>query len=244
MYAIRSYYVYYSKARLFGKYIIVNKVLTPKDSLKLARTATIKETYDFIIKDLQDAALSLPVTAPTGKLTKGAAYAMLAEVALQGAAYVESGKTDYYKIAKEAGESLFALGYLLDTDYGALFNDYAKAQSSKEIILGLFKHVDATWCVLTCMQGLVPNMEAAKTNGLPKLNESFVGWTKTFPSCELVDDYLVADVDGVAKRWDETSYFNSYKTNGGYVSATIYNNHRDARFFSSIVYHSTFFFTT
>jgi len=235
--------MYYSKARLFGKYVIVDKVLTPQDDMKLPRTNTIKETYDFIIKDLTEAAPALPVTAPAGQLTRGAAYAMLAEIALHGAAYIETGKDDYYQISKKASEDLFALGYTLDTDYEGMFNDYDKALKSGEIILGLYKHVDATTCVLTCMQGLVPNMEVAKTNGTPALNESFLGWTQLWPSADLVNDYLVTDVDGVAKRWNETQYYQDFVTNGGYVSKAIYNAHRDKRFFASIVQDSSMLFT-
>ncbi|MGS0525234.1 RagB/SusD family nutrient uptake outer membrane protein [Zobellia nedashkovskayae] len=96
--------MYYSKARLFGKYVIVDRVLSQEDDLKLPRTETIKETYDFIIKDLQEAAVDLPLSSnvETGELTKGAAYAMLAEIALHGAAYIESGKQDYYNISKKS----------------------------------------------------------------------------------------------------------------------------------------------
>ena len=235
--------MYFTKARIFGKYVIVDKVLTPQDDLKLPRTSTIKETYDFILKDLTEAAVGLPVTAPAGHLTKGAAYAMLAEVALQGAAYVETGKDDYYQIAKDASEDLFALSYSVDDEYEGLFRDYDQALSSPEMILCLYKNIDATYCVLTLMQGLVPNMEVARTNGTPKLNESFLGWTRCWPSTDLVDDYLVADVDGVAKKWDETSYFQDYVANGGYVSKAVYNEHRDKRFFASIVRDSSMLFT-
>ncbi len=237
--------IYYTKARKFGKFVIVDKVLTQSDSLKLPRTNTIKETYDFIIKDLQDAAVDLPIAsaAKTGQLTKGAAYAMLAEVALQGAAYIETGKSDYYQISKTASEELFKLGYTLDADYAGLFNDYNKALNSKELILTQFKHADATVCAMTLMQGLVPNMEVAKTTGKPALNESFLGWTKSYPSGDLVDDYLVTDADGVAKKWDATSYYADFKTNGGYVSKAVFNANRDKRFFASIVYDSTMLFT-
>lgn len=238
--------IYYSKARLFGKYVIVDKVLTPQDSMKLPRTQTIKETYDFILNDLKEAAPDLPLAsnAKAGQLTRGAAYAMTAEIALQGAAYIESGKQDYYQIAKKASEDLFALGeYSLDDDYGALFNNYDHALNSQEIILALFKHIDATLCVLTPMQGYVPNMEVAKTNGTPPLNESFLGWTQCWPTCNLVDDYLVTDVDGIAKKWNETSYYHDFETNGGYVSNAVYNPHRDARFFASIVQDSSMLFS-
>lgn len=237
--------MYYTKARKFGKYVIVDKVLTIEDDLMLPRSETIKETYDFIIKDLQEAAEDLPLSAdaPDGQLTKGSAYAMLAEIALHGAAYIESGKADYYNIAKSASESLFALGYGLDDDYGRLFNDYEYARSAKGNILTYYKHADATWCILTPMQGLVPNMEAAKTDGTPALKESFLGWTKCWPTNDLVNDYWVTDVDGVAKQWDQTSYYDDFVNNGGFVSDAAYNQYRDKRFEASIVRDSSQLFS-
>ncbi|GGZ38064.1 membrane protein [Echinicola pacifica] len=237
--------MYFSKARIFGKYIIVDKVLTPEDDLELPRSATIKDTYDFIVNDLQEAAVDLPSAgaAEKGQLTQGAAYAMLAEVALHGAAYIETGQQEYYQIAKQASEDLFGLGYALDADYDALFNDFDHAFASEEIILGQFKNINATWCQQTLMQGLVPNMEVSATTGNPGLKESFLGWTEIWPTHDLIADYLVADVDGTAKRWDETSYFQDFQSNGGYLSEAIYNEARDDRFEASILYDSTYLFS-
>ena len=234
--------IYYSKARLFGKYVIVDHVLTQEDELKLPRTTTIKETYDFIVKDLQEAAVDLPATADAGHFTQGAAYAMLAEIALHGAAYIETGKADYYAIAQQASEDLFTLNYQLEADYAGLFNDYDKALASKEIILAQYKHMDATQCVITSMQRLVPNMEVAKTSGLPKLKYSYLGWTLCWPTCDLVDDYLVTDVDGIAKKWDATQYYADYSAStDSNLFKAIYNEHRDQRFFASIVSDSSEF---
>ncbi|PWJ57955.1 putative outer membrane starch-binding protein [Dyadobacter jejuensis] len=235
--------MYYSKARLFGKYVIVDHVLSEEDDFKLPRTNTIKETYDFIVKDLQEASLALPDkgAVAAGQLTKGAALAMLAEISLHGAAYIESGKTEYYQISKKASEDLIALGYTLDTDYEAMFNDYDHGLSTPEGILGLYKHINVTVGQQTMMQGLVPNMEPSATKGSPALVEQFVGWTEIWPSVSLVDDYLVVDADGEAKKWDQTSYYKTFKAQGGYVSEAIYK-HRDKRFYASIVQDSTKFF--
>lgn len=109
--------IYFNKARLFGKFVLIDKVLTPEDELQLGRSKTIKETYDFILKDLKDAASGLPENAENGYFTKGAALALKAEVALHGASYIETGKEDYYKEVKTSSEELFKLGYSLDSDY-------------------------------------------------------------------------------------------------------------------------------
>lgn len=236
--------IYYSRVRLFGKYIIIDKVLTPEDDLKLPRSSTIKEAYDFIVKDLQDAAEDLPPTADAGKLTQGAAYAFLAEVALQAAAYSESGQNEFYQVSKKASEDLFSLGYALETDYSALTSDYSFALNSKEIILGYFRHADVTKTSKTPSQKIVPNCSENKNHPwvAPKLVESFEGWAAHWPSNSLVDDYLVVDeADNTAKKWNETSHYLDFVANGGFVSKAVFKN-RDARFYASIAHDSSKYF--
>ena len=129
------------------------------------RSKTIKETYDFIINDLTEAAEGLPVTASAGALTKGAAYALKAAVCLQGAAFLTDSneKRDYYQQAKKACEDLFALGiYSLESDYGKLFNDYSTGLSSKEVILATYYLSETTRMSGTWMQSIVPNQGAGK----------------------------------------------------------------------------------
>ena len=241
--------IYFSRARLFGKLMIVDRVLDPEEKMELPRTETIKDTYDFILKDLQDAAVNLPVSiksSETGILTQGAAYALMAEVALHGAAYIESGQDEYYNIAKKASEDLFALGqYSLDTDYEKMFNEFDYALSSKEIILAQFRHENNTKFGDTWMQYLVPNVNNDKLKDIanPKLNDSFEGWIGMFPSVDLVNDYEIKDVDGTAKDWDQSSFYKAYQQNGGYVSTAIYQN-RDNRFYATVVQDSSRYFNS
>ena len=54
--------IYFSRARWFGKLMIVDRLLDPEENMEFPRTATIKDTYDFILKDLQEAANDLPET--------------------------------------------------------------------------------------------------------------------------------------------------------------------------------------
>lgn len=241
--------IYFSRARLFGKLMIVDRVMDPDENMELPRTKTIKDTYDFILKDLQEASSDLPVSVgsnETGMLTKGAAYALMAEVALHGAAYIESGQDEYYALAKKASEDLFALEqYELDTDYGRMFNEFDYALNSKEIILAQWKHEKNTTFGDTWMQYLVPNISNDKLKEFvnPKLNDNFEGWPAMFPSVDLVNAYEVKDEDGIAKDWDKSSYYLSYQQRGGYVSDAIYTN-RDARFYATVVYDSTQYFNS
>lgn len=240
--------IYFTRARLFGKLMIIDRLIDSEENMEFPRTNTIKDTYDFILKDLQEAASDLPVALPNqqGMLTQGAVYALIAEVALHGAAYIESGQAEYYQIAKQAGESLFKLNaYELDTDYGKMFNDFDYAMASKEIILAQWKHENNTTFSGTWMQNLVPNIsnDKMKETAGPKLNDSFEGWVTAFPSVDLANDYQVIDEDGRAKEWDQTRYYQRYQKEGGFVSGAIYKN-RDKRFYATIVYDSTQYFNS
>ncbi|MGL5318364.1 MAG: RagB/SusD family nutrient uptake outer membrane protein, partial [Bacteroidales bacterium] len=235
--------IYFKKAKLFGKYIILNRVLTPTDEFQIPRSKTIKETYDFIIEDLKAAALDLPETGALGSLTKGAAYAMCAEVALQAASFAETNSTEYFELAKEMSENLFALteaSYALDSDYRKLFNDFDYAQASKEIILGWFKSQNNTTFKDCHMLQNIVNIEFDRIHdfAMPRLVESFLGNGKRTPSLDLVNEYEVIDEDGLAKKWNQTSYYKNFVPGQDYVSGVFFKN-RDMRFYASIVYDST-----
>ncbi|MFC2758509.1 RagB/SusD family nutrient uptake outer membrane protein [Hallella multisaccharivorax] len=242
--------LYFTAARKFGRVILIDSVLTPTSNLELPRSKTIKETYDFIIKDLDEAAQDLAVSVSKGLASKGAAYALKAEVCLQGAAYLteESEKLDYYKQAKKASEDLFALNaYSLDKDYAGMFNAYNTAQSSPEIILATWMLQSNTRFDQTWMQDITPNQ-----GGGDKLPaeirakwpmESLEGWMNRTPSQELVDAYEVMDTDGKAKDYDQTSYYQLLKEGKLYVDDAIYR-HRDARYYATIVNDSDKYFNS
>jgi len=236
--------VYFKQAKLFGKYVIVDKVLTPEDELALPRTNTIKETYDFILSDLDFAIANLPESGENGTLTKGFALALKAEVALHGAAYIESGQEDYYNQCIEASETLFAMGkYAIDSDYKGLINDYTHSQSSAEMIFAMWRSSDITLFKDTPMQKMVPNCEVdkLKADAIPQLVENFVGWPERVPTWDLSTAYLVIDEDGIAKKYDETQYYKDWQNKGGYVSSFLWKN-RDARFEASLAHDSTYLF--
>ena len=183
--------------------MIVDRVLDAEENMELPRTNTIKETYDFILKDLREAAPDLPVSLSSqqGMLSRGAAYALITEVALHGAAYIESGQNEYYATAKKASEDLFALGiYELDKNYEKLFNEFDYALNSNEVILAQWRHENNTTFAGTWMQYLVPNISNDKLKEFanPKLVDSFEGWIGMFPSVDLVNEYEVVDTDGNA----------------------------------------------
>ncbi|MBS1751712.1 MAG: RagB/SusD family nutrient uptake outer membrane protein [Bacteroidetes bacterium] len=80
-------YNYWSLYKLFGEVPIVTKELDIDDKELYASRSTRKETVDFILKDLDDAAAELPERSALsgggiGRITKGAATALKARVAL------------------------------------------------------------------------------------------------------------------------------------------------------------------
>ncbi len=241
---------YFAAARKFGPLMIVDKVLTPDDELELPRAENIKKMYDFILNDLDEAAKRLPVTVERGRISKGAAFALKAEVALHGAAYLSNNddKDNYYQQGIKASEDLFALdAYTLDSDYQGMFNTFSGGNSSPEIILAQYRLEANTVISDTWMQNLVPNMggDKAKEGVLERwpLDKPFEGWLEKTPSQEATDAYLVKDVDGKAKMWNETSYYDSFIPGESSVYDAIYR-HRDSRFYANIVCDSSMFFTS
>ncbi|SMO32486.1 Starch-binding associating with outer membrane [Saccharicrinis carchari] len=240
----------FTAARKFGRIIIVEEVLNPEDDLLLSRTASIKDTYDFIANDLQMAADLLPTQVATGRIGKGAAYALLAEVALHGAAYLDNSadKDAYYQTGKTASENLFALGiYALDSDYKGMFNTFEGGSGSPEIILAQYRLSTNTQMSNTWMQFLVPNFGGDKAaEGVLErwpLDKPLEGWLEKTPPQQLVDAYLVNDADGESKPWNQTSYFQAFVPHVSSVQDAMYKN-RDKRFYASIVQDSSMMYTS
>lgn len=229
-----------NQAFRFGEAQIVRGVLTPADDFKIPRSS-LRETYDFVLADLDTAAAMLEVTTPRGRAGKGAAYALQMRAGLQAGAYLNDNA--YYTKVKEAGDLLFATGkYNLD-EYANLFNAYSTAIVSAENMLIYEKRSTNTIVSNTPMIKLCPNsaqvsskLSAAAMSKFP-LKESLDGLAGYFPTQDLVDDYLVTDADGVEKKWDQTTYFKI----GNSVNKKMYQR-RDLRFYASIVYDSNKYF--
>jgi hypothetical protein len=232
--------IYSFLAMRFGGVQLVKNVLTVNDNFNIPRSS-IKETYDFVLADLDSAANLLPLTNERGRATKGAAYALKMRVALQAGAYLNDN--NYYTAVRTAGNALFGLKqYSLD-DYSHLFNDYNAAIASPENILVYERRNTNTQFVGTPMQSLVANSDMVPSKltqtamqNFP-LKESLEGWMNYVPTQDLVDDYLVTDADGKEKKWDATSLI----TTGRSVYEKMYQ-HRDKRFYSTIIYDSSKYF--
>lgn len=259
---------YYYQAKHTGRVIWVDRVLTEEDDFNLGLTSTIKESYDYILKDLDDAISGLPTESKAGRLNKNAALALKSEVCLTAAAY--TGEKALFQQAIDAVDAI--QGYTLDSNYEGMFNQDG-AYSSQEIILARYRSKDNNTCGNTLMQEMIPNQnnDAIKNFGCsPVMKTDFIFecWMSHAPSQNLVDNYLVIDrLTNQAVPWNESTQFkNSVNevpvsdvadmaydpkelVNGkGYVSKDgtklnelVYGN-RDKRFYATIVYDSCLFY--
>lgn len=240
------YFVY---AKMFGGLQIIDRELTLEDDLQIPRSS-IKETYDFIISDLEKAGALLPETAERGRASKKAAFSLLMRVGLQAAAYVDGGSTnsDYYNKVIQAGTSLgLDLAGSQLSPYADMFRSYETAIASDELILTRERNKTNSSLYDTPMQyqGLWSTgkfSDYAKANFPITVTMNFWGMDGgSWPTQDLVDDYLVSDVDGSIKTWQTASYVNT----GNNVDEKMYfsaTKKRDHRFYASILYDGSMYF--
>lgn len=200
--------VYFDMVRRCGKFIWVDHVMQQDEEFNLPLTASIEESYNYVLKDIREAVVDLPKSAASGRLTRNAGLALQSEICLTAAAY--TGNTALYQEAVEAVNNIE--GASLDADYGSIFNENG-AYSSPEILLAKYYSKDNTECQSVQMIRMMPNMPNAmmdRTGHGPhwKTDLVFEGWMFFAPSQNLVDDYLVIDqTTGQAVRWNESSQF-------------------------------------
>ncbi len=137
-----------------------------------------------LLQDLEDAARILPPTQTgenSGKVTKGAAYALKARIALYNAEY---------EIARQAALEVMKLGYSLHPKYGDLFQ--IEGNGSPEIILQISYHPDVQ-----------VNTDYIFFGG----KGGATLWSTAVPTNYLVDSYLCIDGKSIA----ESSLFDEEK---------------------------------
>ncbi len=248
LYFLRAahYFVY---AKNYGGLQIIDKELTLDDNLQIPRS-TIKETYDFILSDLEKAASGLTETAERGRASKKAAHALIMRVALQAAAYVDGGvaTSTYYDKVIASGNALGldAAGSQLSPYYN-MFRRYETAIACTEFILTRERNKTNSSLYESPMQyqGLWSTGKFstyAKANFPIAVTMNFWGMDGgSWPTQDLVDDYLVTDADGAIKFWGEASYV----TTGTNVDQKMYfsdTKKRDQRFYATILYDSCLYF--
>lgn len=209
--------IYFYQARHCGRFIWVDRVLTEDDEFNLPLTEDLKEGYTYILKDLEEAIAGLPDEAEEGRFTKNAARVLKSEVCLTAAAYVGADefkevypdKNLYQEVVQTVDEMT---GVTLDANYEDMFNEKG-AYSSPELILAHYYSRENTNCDGVQMIRMQPNIlnSIMDKNGCGPhwtVDGIFEGWMFFSPTQNLVDCYLAIDqVDGKAKKWNETSQF-------------------------------------
>jgi hypothetical protein len=120
-------YDYFYLAFLWGDVPLITKAQTIKEANSVSRNPRA-EIISFVIKELQDAIIDLPVTRPDnekGRITKGGALAILGRVFL-----AEKRWTDAINTYKQIIDMNI---YTIDPKFKELFED--GGENSKEIIL-------------------------------------------------------------------------------------------------------------
>jgi hypothetical protein len=223
---------YYKQARKFGGWIIVDELLDEygnlassdenvAQKLKLPR-ATMKETYDYAITMCEDAVRLMNVKNKNGELSKGAAYALLSEIALHGAVYMKhfenADPEPYLQKAVTAVEQLNALGlYSLvgGIDYGNMFRNYTYASSCPEIIFYTQRNSLYSTSTDEEIRHLAHDIAKSRMN-LSAFNYDFQpldgfetdGYGVISPTPQHIERaYYVIDTDGNARRFEESFLF-------------------------------------
>jgi hypothetical protein len=210
---------YLGVARKTGRIVWIDDVLTEKDDFKLPTVATPAESYNYIIKDLEDAVADLPTIKSSGRANKYVAAAFLTEACLQAVAYKNYPAAANVNPADPLLEKVIANaqlviggGYTLETDYEGMFNETKSA--SAEIIFAIYKKAIDNIVQNTPMQNAFPNIsndKVKKFDGGPLFSKPvpFELWPEYFPSQNLADDYLVIDNANPTKAlpWNQTSQY-------------------------------------
>lgn len=140
--------VYFNLLKRFGGVVLVDKKLDLESPELYSGRNSRAEVVEFIIGDLEEASLSLPLQSwinknrpdEAGRITKGAADALLARVALYEGTHCKFHQHDASTVsyllgkAKEAAARVISSEeYILEKDISHLFGP--RGEGSKEVIL-------------------------------------------------------------------------------------------------------------
>lgn len=130
---------YFNLVRLFGGVPLETKETSSLDSLQKPRS-TAAETYDFIIKDLQDAIAVLPAASTygstdIGRASRGAAKTLLAKVYMQRVGTGDGTPADWQSALTLLQDVDATEGYSLVPTYSWLFD--GKHEVNSEVIFDI-----------------------------------------------------------------------------------------------------------
>lgn len=204
--------IFFQQARLMGRFVPVTQVFETSDSLTclIPLTASVEESYKYVINDLKYAADNMEDNQPYGVPTKWAAKVILSRAALQAYAYTKN--SEYLDIAlNTAKEVVDNKGNLLTTSDG-MFNE--TDMYNPEILWAYYREEQNTQFVSFYeTMRTFPNVKPGDVGSSPYATPmkdangiTFEAWGLFQPTQDLVDNFLVNDAaTGEAKPWYETS---------------------------------------
>jgi len=205
---------YHDLIRNYGGVVLMgDKVYSLADNLQdeaLFKRATLKESMDYILAELDAAAAALPVDNggnwPLGRATRGAALALKSRLQLYAASPLYA--TGTWEAAVTAAQAVMSLNkYSIAQDgYGKLF----QSTSNTEVIFARLYTRNAGHVHMEIANG--PN--------------SYGGWGGNLPLQNLVDDYRMNNGKTIT---DGTS---GYDPNNPYLN-------RDPRFYATVLYNGS-----
>ena len=239
---LRAYY-YFELVKFFGAVpLVVDKPLEFGDQFNVGRTPA-DDVYTQIELDLDFASKNLPATqAQAGRITSGAAYALL------GKAYLYQGE---FAEAAAAFENVIAGPYMLVTDYASIFEPEGENGPGSVFEVQYTDKEGAGFGCLQCSEGNV----AVGFNGIRNFNGPIFesGFSFNVPVQEVVDafeagdirkDVAILDIEAFAAQtgatyvegYEHTGYYNRKylarkgDLNTGDANLTNPNNYRAIRF--------------
>ena len=174
-------YNYWKLFRLFGGVPLITSVLDIDDEKLYTPRVTREEIADLIIKDLSEAAADLPLRstlpgADFGRITKGAANALKARVALFEGTWEKSrggaNADAYLNIAIDAAQSVMnSSEYSLFTSMGSQSYRYLFIDEGDGSFEGI---LDRLYQVKTHTQGIAPNVSDGHLLPTKKLADMYL----------------------------------------------------------------------
>lgn len=228
--------VYDWMVRRWGGVMLVDKLMTPKDEMKLPRTSEA-DMYKYMVEQLKLAIPDLPETSVKERFSKGAALTLLTRVSLEGGLYDET-----IAAGKQLFEGAEASRWSLDPDYRKMFGSYKYPEESPEIQFYFTQGEKKQYCENLLPMYIVGTMAPGRNIMGSAFNEKVDAWCQTWPSQELADAYLAIDVDGdgQAKPYTETAKWQ----NAPVKTAAIMYSNRDKRFDATICHDGSVYFTS
>lgn len=179
-------YRYFRMSQLFGALPLIKEKPVELEDAALSRSPRT-EVLAYVIENVNKAVAALPPTytgADRGRITKGAAYMLKANVYLYMASIAKfhEGKqeTALWQQAADAAEEVTKLGYALESDYAFLFKKESN-NITKEVIL------DKQY-VQDKLTHFTPVLASPTGTGI-----TGEGWASFCPTRDLVDSYLCTD---------------------------------------------------